>query len=244
MKKQLFTVAAIAVAAGVLTLASCKKDDTTAPTITITGGNTMTVTLPTTAGANVWTAPTVTATDDQDGDISTSVTASLPDPDVNTKGVYTVTYTVSDAAGNSASEVLTVNVVNSLDAAGFGGQYEVHDTVPTIPAFLYSMNISTDNAIDGRIHFNTGTDHSTLQTVSFADYSGNTGIYASISGATVTLPFQNTGAIGSNGHLHDFQGNGTVTATTPAVIFNITYTDHDQTNASTASGCVQTYTHQ
>ena len=238
MKKQLFTIAAIAVAAGVFTLSSCKKDDLTAPSITITGGNTMSVTLSTTAGANVWTAPTVTATDDQDGDISTSVTASA-DPDVNTKGVYTVTYTVSDAAGNTATQDLTVNVVNSVE--NFAGMYNVHDTVPTIAAFNYTMNISTDNTVSGKIHFNTGVYNTSV--VGYACYQSNTTITATIAGAVVALPSQTVGPIGTDNSNHTFVGSGSVTNTS-LPIFNITYTDTDNTNSTTASNCVQTYTHQ
>ena len=53
-----------------------------------------------------------TATDSYDGDLTSSITVSS-NVDTNTVGTYTVTYTVSDAAGNQATETRTVNVVDN-----------------------------------------------------------------------------------------------------------------------------------
>ena len=81
--------------------------DTTAPVITITGANPVDVDLGATysdAGA--------TATDVHDGDLTSSITVSS-NVDTNTAGTYTVTYTVSDAAGNQATETRTVNVIDN-----------------------------------------------------------------------------------------------------------------------------------
>ena len=81
--------------------------DTTAPVITISGANSVDVDLGTTyndAGAS--------ATDANDGDLTSSITVSS-NVDTSTVGTYTVTYTVSDAAGNQATETRTVNVVDN-----------------------------------------------------------------------------------------------------------------------------------
>ena len=81
--------------------------DTTAPVITIIGANPVDVDLGATysdAGA--------TATDVHDGDLTSSITVSS-NVDTNTAGTYTVTYTVSDAAGNQATETRTVNVIDN-----------------------------------------------------------------------------------------------------------------------------------
>src|ERR1700751_4162509 len=99
MKKQLIAIASVAMLAGVVTFSSCKKDDTTAPSLTIVGGNAQTQSLPATAGNGTYVYPTATASDDVDGDISSSVTyTGTVNP--NLAGDYTLTYTVSDAAGN------------------------------------------------------------------------------------------------------------------------------------------------
>jgi formylglycine-generating enzyme required for sulfatase activity len=67
-------------------------------------------------GANIthfkdtaWVDPGVEAHDVRDGNLTSSVTVSGT-VDVNTTGTYTLTYTVSDAAGNEASITRTVNV--------------------------------------------------------------------------------------------------------------------------------------
>ena len=54
--------------------------------------------------------PRVEAHDVRDGNITADITVSGT-VDVNTTGTYTLTYTVSDAAGNEASITRTVNVV-------------------------------------------------------------------------------------------------------------------------------------
>jgi hypothetical protein len=84
----------------------CKKDkDTTAPVITITGSN------PATACVGFpYVDEGATATDDKDGDISSKIQVTI---NVDTAQVSngTVTYKVSDAAGNQATATRVVNVI-------------------------------------------------------------------------------------------------------------------------------------
>ena len=72
--------------------------DQTIPVITLTGGD---VTL---TEGGTYSEPGYTATDNNDGDISNSVVVAGDTVDPNTVGVYTVTYNVDDAAGNSAAQ--------------------------------------------------------------------------------------------------------------------------------------------
>ena len=83
--------------------------DTTAPVITLIGDTNEEITQ-----GEAWIDPGATAFDDVDGDITGSiqVTGNI---DSNTLGVQTLTYSVDDAAGNSATPVQrTVTVVADL----------------------------------------------------------------------------------------------------------------------------------
>ena len=80
--------------------------DTTAPVITLVGDNPVEVY----EGAT-YTDAGATASDDVDGDLTASIVVVNP-VDTSVIGEYTITYNVSDAAGNPATEVTrTVNVV-------------------------------------------------------------------------------------------------------------------------------------
>ena len=73
--------------------------DTTAPVITIVGNSTENIDLDET-----YTDSGATATDDTDGDITEQIT-TINGVDTTTAGTYTVTYNVTDQAGNSALQV-------------------------------------------------------------------------------------------------------------------------------------------
>jgi len=63
---------------------------------------------------DTYTDEGASAVDNTDGDITSSIVI-VNSVDVNTVGVYTVTYNVSDAAGNAATELTrTVNVVDTI----------------------------------------------------------------------------------------------------------------------------------
>lgn len=78
--------------------------DTTPPVITITGSASISLTV-----GDSYTDAGATATDNIDGDITSSITTSGT-VDTATEGTYTITYSVSDAAGNSATETRTITV--------------------------------------------------------------------------------------------------------------------------------------
>lgn len=101
--------------------------DTIAPVITINGDNPVAVDT----GAEYIDAG-ATAVDDVDGEISASIVVNNP-VDTLVAGAYSVTYNVSDAAGNAAAEVIrTVNVVESVEG----------ETPPEEP--ILNPTISTD----------------------------------------------------------------------------------------------------
>ncbi|WP_298500526.1 immunoglobulin-like domain-containing protein, partial [uncultured Algibacter sp.] len=58
-----------------------------------------------------------TATDDLDGDITVNIVIGGDVVDTNTAGTYLITYNVSDAVGNPATQVVrTVNVIPDTTA--------------------------------------------------------------------------------------------------------------------------------
>jgi formylglycine-generating enzyme required for sulfatase activity len=78
--------------------------DTTAPALTLLGDANMTQ-----AKDSAWVDPGVTASDSLDGNLTSSITITGT-VDVNTAGVYTLTYSVTDGASNESNAIRTVNV--------------------------------------------------------------------------------------------------------------------------------------
>jgi len=220
MKKQIIALASIVMIGGAFMMTSCSKEDITAPVITISGGNSVTQNLPSTAGAGTWSNPTATATDDEDGDISSSISVTgTVDP--NTANTYTLTYTVSDAAGNTATETLTVNIVNVADF--LEGGYNGADTCQVSGTYTYNATVSASNTVNGAITINN-----------FAAFGTGINVAAS---ATTTAISMNAQPIGTTGNL--LSGSGVITSSTPQ--FHITFT---WTDGTTTESCDSWYTHQ
>lgn len=94
--------------------------DITAPIITLLGENPVNVTV-----GNTYTDAGATASDNIDGDITSEIVLSGT-VNTNVIGTYTLTYNVSDNAGNPATPVTrTVNVIaqNNNGGGGGGGGY-------------------------------------------------------------------------------------------------------------------------
>ena len=104
MKRNILALAVI-LTAGTVFLTGCNKEDTTAPVITLIGDNPYKLPL----NSN-YVDPGVTAEDDEDGDLTSSVVTDVSDINKDKVGSYTVHYSVSDAAGNIGDEYRTVDV--------------------------------------------------------------------------------------------------------------------------------------
>ena len=103
--------------------------DTTPPVITLVGDNPVNITV-----GDTYTDAGATASDDDDGDITANI-VTVNNVDATTIGTYTVTYNVSDAAGNPATEVTrTVNVTaqtyNITFTVDMSAQTEYDGTTP------------------------------------------------------------------------------------------------------------------
>jgi len=92
--------------------------DTTVPVITLEGDAVVTIQV-----NAIYTDDGATATDNYDGDITTSIVVVNP---VNTAivGEYTVTYNVSDAAGNAAVPVTRTVIVEDSSLSSIDGDNE------------------------------------------------------------------------------------------------------------------------
>ncbi len=198
-------------------LTSCKKEDTAVPVITVTGGNAVAHTL-----NAAWTNPTATATDDEDGDISTSISVSGT-VNENLAGNYELTYTVSDAAGNTATEIVTVTVANS--AAYMNGSYtNAADVCQVTGSYTYNATIAASGTVNGSVAVNN-----------YAGFGTSITINMTVTGSAIAVPAQPVGTIGNI-----LSGTGTVTSMTAPVAFNLAWT---WTDGTTTESCTSNYTH-
>ncbi|MDB4016233.1 BspA family leucine-rich repeat surface protein [Flavobacteriaceae bacterium] len=92
---------------GTITVNAAATADTTPPTITLTGSSTINLTV-----GDTFTDPGATATDDVDGDLTSSISITDPGAFTSTAGTYTISYSVSDAAGNAATVVQRTIIVS------------------------------------------------------------------------------------------------------------------------------------
>lgn len=201
MKRKLSLIALVAITSGALVFTGCKKDDTTPPVITLVGPATENVTL-----NGTYTDQGATAEDDEDGPITPSITVDNP-VDVNNAGTYTVTYTVADAAGNTASATRTVIVSNS--AANLGGSYHVTDVVTGKYAGTYNYDVTVTPS---------STQNNVLTINGFAGLGTPVNVSATVSGSTLTISTQNPSGMQDPGVV---SGSGTISGT---AISNLTYT--------------------
>lgn len=115
--------------------------DTTAPVITLLGDTTVHLTV-----GDTYTDAGATANDDVDGIITDDIEVINP-VDTATAGTYTVTYNVSDAAGNSATEMTRTVIVSdaTIDSpeevqstrnSSGGGRRHVLSNTSAAPAVL------------------------------------------------------------------------------------------------------------
>jgi len=186
------------------------------PVITLLGDNPVNLYV-----GDSYTDAGATALDDVDGDITADIAVAGDVVDVNTAGTYTITYNVSDAAGNLADEVTrTVNVSEVPDTtapvitAPIDQTFEATgpSTTPTLIEATALDNVDPNPVITYDIHtFPVGN---TIVTWTATDASGNS--------ATTT-------------------SNVTITDTTAPVITG-TPTDINVEIVSGESGAVVNYT--
>ncbi len=91
------------------------SEDVTAPVITLVGEDTVSVTK-----GNTYSEEGATAVDDRDGTVAVTTEGSV---NTSVLGTYIITYTATDSAGNTETEIRTVNVEpipNAIPTANAG----------------------------------------------------------------------------------------------------------------------------
>jgi hypothetical protein len=224
MKKNILSLSAMALVLGAL-FTACNKEDTTAPVVTLTGDASKTVSL-----QGTYTEEGATATDDEDGEVTPTVSGTV---NVDLAGTYTITYTATDAAGNVGTATRTVIVKN--DAEDWAGSYTVVDVCGG-STFNYNQTVTASTTVNNKLMFSK-----------FADYAGNTAIYAMVTGTDIAIPNQPAVGIGTNNGGSCDVADHTFSSTSGNSTSNgfvITYTDAI-TNPSPCIGsasCTATFT--
>ncbi|MTE26101.1 immunoglobulin-like domain-containing protein [Winogradskyella ouciana] len=142
--------------------------DTTIPVITLNGASTINLNI-----GDTYNEQGATATDNFDGDITSSIVIGGDTVDTNTAGTYIVTYNVSDSSGNAANEVTrTVNV--SADTTAPVITLNGASTINLIVGDTYNEQgaTATDN-IDGDLTANiviTGSVNTSTAGTYFINY--------------------------------------------------------------------------
>ena len=151
--------------------------DTTPPVISLIGNASISLEL-----GQTYTEQGATATDNIDGDISANIVIGGDTVNTNLAGTYIVTYNVSDAAGNAATEVtrtVTVNPDTTPPVIVLNGSSPVNLTVGDTYTELGAT--ATDN-IDGDISgsiviggdtVNTSVAGTYIVTYNVSDTAGN-----------------------------------------------------------------------
>jgi peptidoglycan/xylan/chitin deacetylase (PgdA/CDA1 family) len=148
--------------------------DTTAPELTLAGEKTVELEM-----GQEYAEPGYTAVDEYEGDL-TAQTVISGEPDVSVPGTYTVTYSVSDSAGNEASVERTVHIMDvnppEIVLSGSSTVYVALGSSFVDPGYsaydLWDGDLTDQVQISGSV--DTGTRGAYGITYTVEDSSGNT----------------------------------------------------------------------
>ncbi|MFL0810245.1 MAG: DUF5011 domain-containing protein [Agarilytica sp.] len=121
----------------IVTVEVVDQVDTTPPVIALTGSAAITITV-----GDSYSEPGYSATDNVDGDISASVVVGGDTVNPNAVGTYVVTYNVTDAAGNAATQVTRTVTVEAQGGACFTDSLDNHVTAARVE-ILYGSSYYT-----------------------------------------------------------------------------------------------------
>ncbi len=200
MKKNILILSTALLVGASVFMVGCKKDDTTAPVVTINGSD-ITLYL-----QDSYVELGATANDDEDGVITASASGT---PNTNLVGTYTVTYTATDAAGNEGTAERTVKVINGQEA--MEGKYDGSE-VDAVGPYTYSGN--TDASKTVTVTISTSVKNRIFMT-RLGDFANNT-VYLNVTGTNLDMPVQTitnvgTGTATCDVHTRKSSGSGVKT---------------------------------
>ena len=219
MKKKLLMTALISLFGASIFLTSCSKDeDTIAPILSLLGDADITI-----AKDAIWSDPGFTASDDEDGDITSKVTTSGT-VDVTTPGHYHITYTVSDEAGNTSSVERSVTV--SWTGAQLAFNYNADEDCSGLTSTYTVISTASSSTFSGVMS-------------GFAEFPSPPAVTTfSVVGNEVTIPTQFPNGAGSD---YELFGSGTIAFSGSTITWTINYTV-TQVSTSTVTNCTVTMT--
>jgi hypothetical protein len=196
MKRNILSLSALLVAVAII-FSSCGKEDVGAPKVSITGDNPFEIEL----GAT-FTDPGATANDEEDGNLTSKIVVT---GDVNKDKVdeYTLTYKVTDKAGNDGSATRKVRVkANKLAAS-----YRVTETFSDNTTAEYTQNVTASSQGWNLLVFNGFGDYGQPSIVTFtAGPSGVTGANLTFTDSQGTVNLTNiTGTYEKSGNNYNIK---------------------------------------
>jgi hypothetical protein len=204
MKKIALVFASIIIIAGMFTITSCDKTNTTKPTVTLTGAATMITSL-----NAAFTDPGATAKDSKDKELTVTVTV-VPAFNKDLAGDYVYTYSATDADGNVGEATRTVTVRN--DSYGLAGSYNASDDYDNngTADYTWTETLTASSTINNQMVFSK-----------FAYYTG-CALKINVSGNTLSYanPQQFLCGAGADQQNRTFSAiTGDITSGTTIVVF-------------------------
>lgn len=227
MKKILLSLALVA--GGTFIFTGCSKDDdTTAPIITLLGDNPYTITA---IGDN-FVEPGYTATDEEDGDLTSQVNVDLSELDEDMAGSYEIHYEVSDESGNVADVHREVDVLNAADF--LKGTFGALIQCPGFADYNYTDQVKMDLFVNNKIIFGKFGDYAGAEDDVYANVTQVSGTFVAI-----TIPTQTVNC-GTPAADRTFNGTGTISVvgTTVTMVIQVTESIPGQSPIT----CTYTYT--
>lgn len=148
MKKIALSITALAMVLAV-TFTSCKKDDTSAPVISLNGPSVVNINL-----GDTYIDAGATATDDEDGDITPTV-SGIDAINTAVYGEYVITYTAVDDAGNETTATRTVRVCSD----SYAGSYNAVETYEDASTGSYNQVVIASSTGPDKLVFNRYGDY-------------------------------------------------------------------------------------